>query len=175
VTDARNAYLRATEMGNKDIRTFVQWILVEFDDSEWTAAIKVAQLGLDARKGNNELLYWLGSCQSRLARSLVQQDQRGRAEDEFNKARISLRKALRNAEHLEDYRQRRLNSRIYRSLILVDEQIYYLMDRRESSIRVSGLVTRMKTTLDNWGAEHPDDKNYDSESERLQHSITGLS
>jgi tetratricopeptide (TPR) repeat protein len=116
-TDARNAWKRASELGIRDRRMYLNWILLESRAQEWQKAVSVASNGLERLECEDAaLLQQAGYCSSRLAQSLAAGLHTQKAQQEFEKSDEFIRRAVRagRAQGVERY----FISRTYRTWVL---------------------------------------------------------
>lgn len=167
-TDARSAFKRASDLESTDIRTYVHWTMVEFDEHEYSAAIEVAKLGQSIRPDSRELLYWEARARDALARSLSVQAQPSRALDELNAASDLLMRAQIPLDEIgEGWRDYEMNSKIYRARALVFEQMLRTVDYRDAPRTYNKIQGELCDTLRSWTSEHFQDSTAITESTRL--------
>jgi tetratricopeptide (TPR) repeat protein len=152
VTDAREHFNRAWQLKGGNEEMYKHWSRMESDQREWTKAAEAAERGLKLVPDSSQLLYSAGHARSRLGRELLGGLHNERAADELGKAQDLLKRALRPPESLE-YGERRLNSEIFRALVLNCEL------RRD--------VDGMEDYFARWRSEHPDDSDAETEWRRL--------
>ena len=99
------------------------------------------------------LLYLSGYARSRYARELASRAQVAEAHVQLDIAQRNLKRALRPADALRSWEDRKLNSDIFRALVLNFEQLRQ--------------IDEMKRCLDEWTTEQPDDPMARGQRDRL--------
>lgn len=153
ITDAREAYRRAWQLRCASEYIYRHWAQMEIDEEEWTNAFGAAEKGLQILGRTRRLLYLSGYARSRYARELASRTQIAEANVQLDIAQRNLREALRPADTVRSWQDRKLNSDVYRALVLNYEQLRQIDD--------------MKRCLDEWVTAQPDDPMGKSERERL--------
>jgi tetratricopeptide (TPR) repeat protein len=143
VADARAAWRRAEELGNRDRRMYLVWTRLEEQQGEWQNMLKVAQMGIDRIVGDDPaVLQQAAYAASRLAQSLRASFNTERASQEFERSDNYHYKAIRAAKDRGS--ERHFIARSYRGLI-VNSQIQE---------RKSDLCRRLKQWIE-WDPEDP--------------------
>lgn len=154
VTDARARFGMASNLHCRKEWMYSIWTEMELHASEWTSAAKAAEEGIQNLGGSRKLAYYGGYARSRLGQELRRGLHQERAAVELAAAKNLLEQALLEPERLAGYEDRRLNSKVFRALVLNAEEL--------------GELARMRRLLDRWVAEHPDDPFAQSEASRLR-------
>jgi tetratricopeptide (TPR) repeat protein len=153
VTDARETYKRAWQLRCASENTYRHWAQMEIDDEEWTKAYDAAEKGLQILGNTRRLLYLSGYARSRYARELTSRAQNAEAHVQVDIAQRNLKQALRPADALRSWEDHKLNSDIYRALVLNLEHLRQ--------------IDEMKRYLDEWTTVQPDDSMARGERDRL--------
>jgi len=153
VTDAREAYRRAWQLRCASENTYRHWAQMEIDAGEWSNAFSAAEKGIQILGNTRRLLYLSGYARSRYARELASRTQIAEANVQLDIAQRNLRQALRPSDALRTWEDRKLNSDVYRALVLNYEQLRQ--------------IDQMKRCLDEWTIGQPEDGTGKSERDRL--------
>jgi hypothetical protein len=133
--------------------TYRHWAQTELDQGEWAKAYDAAEKGIQILGNTRRLLYLSGYARSRYARELAGRAQNTEAKVQLDIAQRNLTQALRPSEALRSWEDRKLNSDVYRALVLNCEQLRQ--------------IEQMKRYLDEWTMAQPDDSMGRSERDRL--------
>jgi tetratricopeptide (TPR) repeat protein len=153
VTDAREMYRRAWQLRCASENTYRHWAQMEIDQGEWTKAYDAAEKGIQILGNTRRLLYLSGYARSRYARELASRAQMTEAKVQLDIAQRNLTQALRPSDALRSWEDRKLNSDVYRALVLNCEQLRQ--------------IDQMKQYLDEWTTAQPDDSMGKGERDRL--------
>ncbi len=153
ITDAREKFNRAWQLRCARQETYEHWCRMELREREWTKAAEAAQKGLKILPNNRLLLFFAGHSRGRLAKELIDSLHEERGGEELRRARELLEQSLRLRGNT-DSRERVLDAEIYRSLVLTCELL-----------RDLGAVRHYARL---WRSEHPNDRNVQSELDRLK-------
>lgn len=165
-TDARSQFVRAAELNSKKEDTFWHWCDLEMQQSEWTAATKAAEMGLEVKPSSMRLAFMAGFACSQLSKDLYQQGLYSRSKQEALRADQHLKNALINVEQIESG-EYTLHSRAYRASTLNYERLVRISTDQQDPTDAKRYVDLLAKTLKQWGKEHPTDPNTSSEGERL--------
>ena len=172
--DARSQFSRAADLQSNSEDMYRHWSNMEMENHEWTAAANAAERGIGVVLPQSmQLAFNAGLARSRLAQDLYQQAQYARAEQEADKAKAHLEKALVNLEELET-RQYQLHSRVHRATVINCEYLVRISEARQEPHRANHFLRLLANYLARWETEHPDDPNVDSETQRLLYRFPGL-
>ena len=127
---------------------------MENNAQDWIKAVEVADTAIKEDIISKEIYALAGIAHSYLGNQFRNNFFLEKAEQEFKIAERLLRKGLKTPENLVNYADRRLNSRVYRSLVL--------------SCDALGQIDDMLYFLDRWRHEHEDDPDAWSEGQRLR-------
>jgi tetratricopeptide (TPR) repeat protein len=153
ITDARETYRRAWQLRCAGENTYRHWAQMELDQEEWARAYEAAEKGIQILGNTRRLLYLSGYSRGRYARELASRAQTAEAKVQLDIAQRNLKQALRPADALRSREDHKLNSDVFRALVLNCEQLRQ--------------IEEMKRYLDEWSAAQPDDAMARSERERL--------
>jgi tetratricopeptide (TPR) repeat protein len=121
VTDARENFERAAQLGCKNLDMFRHWCEMELDQKEWARAAFAAERGIELVGKIDPLLYFAGYARCRLGREFQSGLHSEKAQDELLKARKWLTQALSVSKADESRSQP--TSDTYRALVLVLESL----------------------------------------------------
>jgi hypothetical protein len=116
LTDARETWERAYDLGSKDIAMYLNWSTMESEEGNWERGAQAAERGLDRAGEHASLLQQAGYCRSRLGQALVQALQEEKGATELHRADSFFKKALSAA--VRDNLDRREISRAHRGLVI---------------------------------------------------------
>ena len=150
ITDAREKFHRAWQLKCSKQEMYEHWYEMEDREKEWTKAAEAMEKGLKIMPNNKKLLYLAGYARSRLSREFRGGLHPERATKEHSDARRLLEKALRVSSDLKD---KWLNTKIYRALVLLFEQ--------------TKNIRKMEYYFKMWKKEFGDDPDLISEYERI--------
>lgn len=152
LTDAREKFLRASQLRCAKQEMYEQWCWMELREQEWVKAFEASEKGLKVLFNNKTLLYLAGYSKNRLARELQKGLHHGRAEREIVESRKYLEKALGITDDL-DSKEKALSPKIYRALVVVCDM----------ASDVKGIKEYFKL----WLNECPNDPDAESEWDRI--------
>lgn len=152
LTDARERFLRASQLGASKEEMYEHWCDMERRELEWLRGAEAAEKGLKTLKESKRLLFIAGYCRCRLGKELIGGLHREKGKRELNEAKKLLKRALVSPD-TDQTRASNLNADIYRALVIICEQINDL----------EGL----SYYFDLWKRKHPDDPDADSEWKRI--------
>jgi len=150
LSDAREKFNRAFQLKCAKQEMYEHWYEMEEREKEWTMAALAAEKGLKIFPKNKKLLYLAGTARSRLSRELRSGLHKEKAGEEFSLARRHLEAALRATV---DFRDKWLDAKIYRALVLTFEQ--------------TGNKRKMEYYFKLWKKQFPEDLDLVSELERI--------
>jgi tetratricopeptide (TPR) repeat protein len=153
VTDAREQYRRAWQLRCASENTYRHWAQMEIDQGEWTKAYDAAEKGIQILGNTRRLLYLSGYARSRYARESASRAQTTETKVQLDIAQRNLTQALRPSDALRSWEDRKLNSDVYRALVLNCEQLRQ--------------IDQMKRYLDEWTTAQPEDSMAKGERDRL--------
>lgn len=140
VTDARENFERAAQLGCKHVDMYRHWVEMELDLKEWARAAVAAEKGIELAGEVDPLLYFAGYSRGRLGREFQSGLHDEKAKEELLKARAWLKLSLTQSKTGEF--SSNPPSDTYRALVLVAESLRATDDLRKY--------------FDQWFAAHPD-------------------
>src|SRR5258708_7554936 len=160
LTDAQQQFKLAQQLGCQQEWMYRRWVQMESNAQDWAKAAEVADTGINEGITSKELYALAGIAHSHLGNQFKNNFFFDKTEKEFKMADRLLRKGLKAPEHLINYSDRKLNSRVYRALTI--------------SCDALGQIDDMLHFLDKCQHEHEDDPDAWSEGQRLRekHSLT---
>jgi len=167
--DARMEFMRTAELKGKKVDPYIHWSQMEADDNEWTRSAEAAEHGLVILPGNMKLGFLAGSARLRLGKSLASQAQNDRANQELRKAVRILTSVLREPEST-DFGEYAFRGHIYRALVLAYEQLVIntaIPKQGRTNVVKERFLGLLGETLHRGAKEHPNDKVYRREVDRL--------
>lgn len=156
LTDAREKFLRASQLGASRPEMYEHWCEMEKRELEWSKGAEAAEKGLKRLKENKRLLYLAGFFRCRLGKELISGLHYEKGGRELEDAKQLLKRALR-APGDDQSPYLNLNSDIYRALVIICEQ--------------SNDLSRLKHYFELWNAEYPNDPDAASEWERISRKL----
>jgi tetratricopeptide (TPR) repeat protein len=159
LTDARHQFKLAQQLGCQQEWMYSRWTIMESIVKDWARATEVADTAIKEGITSKELYALAGIAHSHLGNNFKSSFFFDKAEQEFKIADRLLRKGLKAPEHLINYSDRKLNSRVFRALVIGCDAL--------------GEIEDMLKFLDRWQHEHEDDPYASSEGQRLRekHSL----
>lgn len=189
LADARDCFQRAAQLQCRNENMYKEWVDLELDEREWTAALAAIDTGLSHRPNSTRLQFMKGYTLCRLAHELKSADIVDRAMEKSEEADRVLADALIDPELWRGLDDRRINGRIRQSRVLNFERMIDLTERGEGlsyerpdraiertvnvsrkreAIRRESLLTRLHEEIRLWNAEHPGDPLAQDIDERLK-------
>lgn len=150
VTDARENFQRAAQLGSKNLDMFRHWCEMEIDLREWAKAAAAAERGIELIGEADQLLYFAGYARARLGREFQAGLHPEKATVELVKAKRWLKLCVR-AKSSQDTKLP--TSDTYRSLVLIAEALRTPDELREH--------------FNDWFAAHPEHPDAETEWVRL--------
>jgi tetratricopeptide (TPR) repeat protein len=157
LTDARDEFRRAHQLGCKDRDAYWHWSELEADEEEWSASEEIADLGLRLFPGDQGLLYRKGYAVHRTAKERYFDGSEDDAVRLSKKAMSFLEQSLNVGDASE--RSSNLLHQIYRALVLTAE--------------VLGDGPCVRRYLIEWRERCPDNIHFESDYERLRSKFPG--
>lgn len=148
---------------------YLHWSEMEASLEEWGRAALAAEAGLECRSDSHRLRSAAGYARSRLGQELMRELQ-PRAIDELLRARDHYRSGLRSPEKIVGHRDRIVQARNYRGLVLTLDMIVRLIgdEDRKDIERRRAFAKEGLELLALWTREHPDDPRSGVEAARLE-------
>lgn len=175
LSEAREMFERARQLRCKKEEMYTHWSDMEALQREWTKSAEAAEAGLEVRPASFRLKCAAGYARSRLGQDLLRELQ-PRAGEELMRARSHYKEGLRAPEDLVAYRDRQVQSRIYRGLVVTLHMLVgFTGDEDESDIkRRQEFAREALELLQLWTREHPDDLNAATEVVRLEPKLNAV-
>jgi tetratricopeptide (TPR) repeat protein len=121
VTDARETFARAAQLGSKSEDMYRHWCEMEIEQTEWAKAAEAAEKGIQLGCETQRIYYLAGYSRQRLGRELAAGRHTEKAKVELNASRRWLRLSLRTA--LSRGSALRPTSELFRALVLSAEAL----------------------------------------------------
>lgn len=175
LSDARESFERSGQLRCKKEEMYLHWSDMEAEQREWTKAAEAAEAGLELRRGSFRLRCAAGYARSRLGEDLLRELQ-PRGGEELMMARSHFKEGLRAPEDLISYRDRRVQSRIYRGLVVtLDVLVRSIGEEDQTDVgHRQQLAREALNFLQLWNREHPDDPNVAIEVARREPRLNAI-